>query len=282
MCTSINGVIQHQFDASTLWSGAFKIPWHDREFGRRMLREHLSQDHQLASRKAEMIEGQVEWIDQHTGAGTSRNLLDLGCGPGLYARAFAERGFEYHGIDISPVSIEYACEQFADAGTFAAADIRDAEFGTDRDVVSFIYGEFNVFSEADERRILRKAWDALKPGGHLLIEVQTYDAVKGVGSLPPSWYRGGAGVSGLFSEQPHLVLMENHWVEEAETAVQEFFVLHGGSESEMQVYRNTSSAITDDVMAAMLRESGFADVAFPSDWPVPDEALRLVVARKQR
>jgi len=40
-----------------IWHGAYKIPWDDPDFSRRMLAEHLSQEHDMASRR-------VEWIDR--------------------------------------------------------------------------------------------------------------------------------------------------------------------------------------------------------------------------
>jgi len=35
------------------WEEGEKIPWHDPDFSRRMLREHLSQTHDLASRRSD-------------------------------------------------------------------------------------------------------------------------------------------------------------------------------------------------------------------------------------
>ena len=70
--------------ADTLWDGAHKIPWNDPAFSRRILREHLSQDHHLASRKAQVIRDQVAWIRRAFLSGGPRSILDLGCGPGLY------------------------------------------------------------------------------------------------------------------------------------------------------------------------------------------------------
>ena len=32
-----------------IWGGQYKIPWNDPDFSRRMLREHLSQEHESAS-----------------------------------------------------------------------------------------------------------------------------------------------------------------------------------------------------------------------------------------
>ena len=48
-----------------IWHGAYKIPWDDPDFSRRMLAEHLAQDHDMASRRAKWIDRQVEWIHNH-------------------------------------------------------------------------------------------------------------------------------------------------------------------------------------------------------------------------
>ncbi len=39
-----------------------KIPWDEPAFSQRMLANHLSQEHDWASRRQEVIEQQVEWI----------------------------------------------------------------------------------------------------------------------------------------------------------------------------------------------------------------------------
>jgi hypothetical protein len=44
------------------WAEGEKIPWHEPAFSERMLREHLSQAHDAASRRSELIDGHVNWI----------------------------------------------------------------------------------------------------------------------------------------------------------------------------------------------------------------------------
>ncbi len=103
-----------------------KIPWHDPEFSRRMLREHLDQRHDHASRRVETVDAHVEWLFESVLAGRPGSVLDLGCGPGLYTERLAERGCSCLGVDISPASIEHA-RQVADEGnldcTYVQADI---------------------------------------------------------------------------------------------------------------------------------------------------------------
>lgn len=68
-----------------------KIPWDEPAFSQRMLANHLSQDHDWASRRQEVIERQVNWIASLLPPGA--RILDLGCGPGFYTHRLAERGF---------------------------------------------------------------------------------------------------------------------------------------------------------------------------------------------
>jgi len=44
------------------WEEGEKIPWNDPGFSARMLQEHLSQDHDAASRRSQVIERHVAWI----------------------------------------------------------------------------------------------------------------------------------------------------------------------------------------------------------------------------
>ena len=59
-------------------------------------------------------------------------------------------------------------------------NIKTAEYGSDFDLVMLLFGEFNVFSPEDAAKILEKSFNALKPGGILLIEPLPQPAAPGV------------------------------------------------------------------------------------------------------
>jgi SAM-dependent methyltransferase len=253
--------IVHRQNNPAPWMEGEKIPWNDPDFSRRMLQEHLSQAHDAASRRAEIIEKHVDWIHHAVLAGRPAKILDLGCGPGLYTSRFARLGHTCAGIDFSPASIAYAREQARLEDLRCAYfqhDIRTADYGIGYDLVMLIFGEFNVFSPADAEQILKKAHGALTDTGQLLIEPHTYAAVRKIGEQPASWFTAD---SGLFSERPHLCLTESFWDEERGVATKRYFIVDA-STAEVTRHAASMQAYTNEDYRALLESCGFGGVTF--------------------
>lgn len=71
-----------------------KVPfWNDKYISKQMLKAHLDPDFNGASRKLPFIESSVNWIKETIPPADYAALLDLGCGPGLYAERFARAAF---------------------------------------------------------------------------------------------------------------------------------------------------------------------------------------------
>ena len=265
------------------WAEGDNIPWNEPGFSRRMLREHLSQSHDLASRRYEKIDAHVKWIHREVLSGRPAKILDLGCGPGLYTSRLARLGHRCTGIDYSPASIEYASKQATEEGLscdYIQADIRTAEYGSGYGLAMLIFGEFNVFKPVDVERILAKAYAALDTGGMLLLEAHTDEAVRGFGLRPASWH---SEESGLFSDSPHICLQENFWDAEAAVVTRRYFVVDA-STGEVARYAQSLMVYTEEQYRAALEKAGFKAVRFLSsligreDPSQPD--LLAITARK--
>ena len=57
-----------------------KIPWDEPDFSRRMLEQHLNQEHDWASRRGPIIAAHAAWIAEQLSVPS--RILDMGCGPG--------------------------------------------------------------------------------------------------------------------------------------------------------------------------------------------------------
>lgn len=221
-----------------------------------MLREHLSQAHDAASRRLPTIDSHVAWIAAELLGGKRSSILDLGCGPGLYANRLAAAGHRCTGIDFSPASIAYARETALPGATFMEGDLRCADFGAGHDLVMLIYGEFNVFRPADAEAILRRAAGALRPGGRLLLEGSTGPAVRAMGEAGRDWY---AQAAGLWSDGPYLCLEESFWDEEARAATVRHQIIDGLT-GEVTTYAASYQAYTDAEYTALLQRCGFTEI----------------------
>ncbi len=265
------------------WAEGEKIPWNDHDFSRRMLTEHLSQAHDAASRRTQIIDKHVTWIHNQVLHGEPTRILDLGCGPGLYMNRLASLGHSCVGIDFSPASITHAREQAEEADldcTYIQQDIRSAEYGNEYGLVMSIFGEFNVFRPGDVRDILKKIWPALVPKGFLLLEPHTFDAVVRLGEAPPSWY---SAEQGLFSGEPHLFLQENFWDREENVAIQRYYIIAAAT-GDVEHHSSSTKAYTNKEYQSLLAECGFGEVVFyPSlggHASSPEDNLIAILSRK--
>jgi SAM-dependent methyltransferase len=257
-----------------------KIPWDDRAFSGRMLDEHLSQEHDLASRRAETIDEHVAWILREALGGRPGRVLDVGCGPGLYTSRLARAGCTCLGIDFAPAAISYASGVAAAENLsceYRLADARTADLGSGHDLAMMLYGELNTFTRPEAAELVCRMAASLTPGGRLVLEVTTEKTVRDTGALPPTW---ASTASGLFSADPHLVLTENAWVEESGEARTRYLILDARSGS-VAVYGERVAAYREDDYVALVASAGLGEVAIHDGFgPTADTATLVITASK--
>lgn len=253
-----------------------KIPWNDPEFSQRMLSNHLSQDHDWASRRKNFISRHVAWLASNLKPGS--RILDLACGPGFYTQALAEQGHKCTGVDFSPASIDYARQKALDSGlviNYTLEDIRKYSSDELFDCVIFVFGEFNVFSEADAKLILANCGRMLAPGGLLLVEGHTFEAVRETGLAAASWWSCGSE-GGVLSARPHICLQENVWDDDNSIALTRYYTVDAET-YEVRVFTSSMTAYSFSAYENMLTETGFhrLTVLSPEQWPAggPFEGL---------
>lgn len=148
--------------------------WDDAHISKQMLRAHLNPEFEGASRKLAFIEDAVSWIHGTVPNTSSPVLLDLGCGPGIYAEKFAQMGYQVTGVDFSRRSIAYARISAMQQGLdirYLYQDYLQLDLSKNFDFVTMIYCDYGALSTVDRQNILRRVWRYLKPGGKFLLDV---------------------------------------------------------------------------------------------------------------
>lgn len=248
-----------------------------------MLAEHLTQAHDLASRRSHIIGKHVEWIHEALLQATAARVLDLGCGPGLYSNRLAALGHTCIGIDYSPASIAYAMSNAAQdhlTATYLQSDIRTATFAPNVDLAMLLYGELNVFSQQDATNILVKAHQALLPGGKLLLEPHTRASLIPDPASEMTWF---SSPGGLFSPTPHIVLTEQQWDDATSIVTRRHYIIDAATNAVTR-YAQSLQAYTTEQYVQLLKETGFDGIEIFSglahDRIEPMPELQAIVAHK--
>ena len=155
-----------------LFRRSTKYLWTDPHISKEMLKAHLDPSHNGASRKPETIKKTVDWIDKQLPC--KANILDLGCGPGLYTRLLKEKGHQVTGYDINPLSIEYAMDKAQDNGNnidYQCLDYLKDDIGVDYDAIIMIFCDFGALLPKEQKLLFGKIKKALKPDGRFIFDV---------------------------------------------------------------------------------------------------------------
>ncbi len=148
--------------------------WNDEYISKQMLKAHLDPKFDGASRKLEFIEKSVTWITELISPANYPLLLDLGCGPGIYAEKFAQRGYQVTGVDFSKRSIAYAQQSAFNKKlniSYLYQNYLEMDLDKCFDFCTMIYCDYGALSTKDRQVIMNKIYHHLKPGGKVLLDV---------------------------------------------------------------------------------------------------------------
>jgi len=228
--------------------------WTDSHNSRGMLDAHLDPGHDLASRRPATIDAAVEWLAGWAPAGG--RMLDLGCGPGLYAERLAAAGFRVTGVDFSARSIAYARARPGGA-RYVVGDYREIELDETFDVILMIYLDFGTHSPANVRGILERVRRWLAPGGVFVFDVAAPEHRQG--SERRDW---GVEDRGFWSAQPHAWLARTLRYDDGPTYLDEHTIVTAG---ELRIYRTWERCYTPEAIEAALGEAGLVVRSMHSD-----------------
>jgi 2-polyprenyl-3-methyl-5-hydroxy-6-metoxy-1,4-benzoquinol methylase len=94
-------------------------------------------------------------------------ILDLGCGSGWTSNFYAQAGYTVVGVDIAPEAVKAAKQHFKSPNlTFVCSDYDGLKFDEEFDAAIF----FDSLHHSDDELLpLQKAFQALKPGGLIVL-----------------------------------------------------------------------------------------------------------------
>ena len=160
-------------------------PWWETLFGDDFQRAYRPMTYPQLARE-------TDFIIQSLALPRGSVLLDLGCGQGELCVELTRRGYSVVGYDLSVYQLAMAGDNAQMAGqkiNFLQGDMREMAFDNMFDGILCWDTSFGYFEEDKNIEVLKRMRAALKPGGHLLLDILNRDFV---GQQAPynHWFEG--------------------------------------------------------------------------------------------
>jgi SAM-dependent methyltransferase len=245
-----------------LFSKSTSAFWDDPHISKKMLTYHLDPDFDLASRKHSIINKSCKWLTKDIFPNTSRTLLDLGCGPGLYCSRLAKQGLNVTGIDYSKRSVKYAKEYAKNNNLkikYLYQNYLTINYHDAFDVIIMIYCDFGVLSDWERKKLLTKIHKALKPNGLFVFDVCT----KRISQTQATNRIWSINKSGFWNSRPYLELSNSfHYPKNDTYLYQTMIVLESG---EIKLYKIWNHYYSKKSIEPILSYNGFCKHKYYSD-----------------
>lgn len=235
--------------------------WTDPHVCKELLACHLNLSNDAASRSLDAITKTIQFLRSQNFIKVGNKVLDLGCGPGLYAEKLAMQGISISGVDISESSIAHAKESARKQGLdieYQVLDFLNLSYENTFDVVMQIYGELNVFSPKDRDQLLKAIHLSLIPKGLFIFDITTRHHRMKQDTLS-TWY---ISENDFWSKEKALVLESHIDYPEASAWLDQYIVL---SDHSQKVFRNWFLDYTKDEIIEILDRAGFDVIMLMSD-----------------
>ena len=224
--------------------------WDDEHISKSMLAAHLNPELDSATRKHPFVKKSAEWIAQTANPQKRPLLLDLGCGPGIYANMFAQHGFTVSGVDLSPFSIAYAREHSSRSINYLCQDYLSLSFDRAFDVITLIYCDFGVLSPLSRGALLKTIYAALKEDGLFIFDVCSPTQFAGWAEKTEWTYSS----EGFWSAGPYACLYSFYRYDECRTYNQQYTIIEKDT---LRCFNIWNHAFTPEELTTNLQSAGF-------------------------
>jgi SAM-dependent methyltransferase len=216
-------------------------------------------------------QGEVAQLQAWCGVPPGAAVLDLACGPGRHALAWAALGYQVTALDSTPCLLEECAQRARQQGLqlrYLLQDMRQLQQENGFDVVCCLGSSFGYFTQPeDDLQVLRAVRRSLRPGGCFVLDVGGKE-ILARGFARRDWQELPDG----------RLLLQEHTVNEDWSWIDDRWLLQDGGV--WREYRSGHRLYAAAELRALLLQAGFAKVQVSGDFaaaPYDQQAQRLVL-----
>ena len=239
-----------------LYEKGSSVMWTDPYISKQLLELHINPENDVASRSQVKIERITNWILERTDT-PQMKILDLGCGPGLYAERLAQKGHSIIGVDYSANSIQYATRQAKEKKLnieYLKKNYLDLDFDSQFDLVILIYLDFCALIPKERDKVLENIYRALKKDGLFICDVVNERNIDKK-TISQSWE---VQESGFWKSTPYIALTNGYHYPEEKVLANHHIVI--GEPDTVETYIFWSHYYEKGDLVKILESNGFTDI----------------------
>lgn len=236
-----------------LYEQGNSVMWTDPHISKQLLDLHINPENDIASRSQEKIQNITKWILQKADK-PNMKILDLGCGPGLYAELLAKGGHSVTGVDFSQNSILYAVQQAKEKNLnidYLNINYLDLNYDNCFDLVILIYLDFCALLPVDRNKVLKNIYKSLKKDGIFICDVINENNIDQK-TISQSWE---VQKSGFWKNQPYIALTSGYHYPEANVLANHHIVI--GEDDKVDTYIFWSHYYEKSELTSIFKAAGF-------------------------
>jgi SAM-dependent methyltransferase len=203
-------------------------------------------------------------------------VLDVGCGTGVFLEKAIAAGFDSVGLDASPEMVSLASQRVSPALVNLGRMQEIAELESYDGIVSLSWSFNYVRSFREARQVLSSFFNALRPGGHLILQIA--HAANATGALNEDREPGPDGLA-----DDVLFLYQFHQVSERRGELRAQYVYGCKSRQELVFEEHRLGAADAYEVAAQASAVGFQNVELLDSWrgePLDQSINAFLLARR--
>lgn len=148
--------------------------WTNERISPFIFQSHFNDEVYGGSKNEGFIVNSIKFINNIAENYNCLEILDLGCGPGVYSFPLAKLGYHVTGIDISEKSIRHANALSYGQNLniqYFKENILNLQLNSNYDMSLLLYEIYSTFNKKQRENLLKIIWNGLKDSGIFILDV---------------------------------------------------------------------------------------------------------------
>ena len=250
--------------------------WTDEHISKSLLEAHLDESYDAASRTIQKRVEIVNWINNNIKQNSQ--IIDLGCGPGLYAYELGKLGHNVLGVDFNKASINYAQDNKFIKGIveYKYCNYLQDTINGKYNVAIMIYCDFGALVPNEQKILLKKIHNFLEDDGLFIFDVFGKNTIKSK-KENRSWYISQGG--DFWSKDPYLLMEEGKIFENENTFGTRYYLVNQLN-NQIKEYIMWDQYYEKKSIKEIMLDNGFETIEIHNDLLKNNEETLFIIAKK--